>query len=103
MGLLSVVGCDGAPTFLVPLSWDNGRWTGKLDTSRLAGPGCYRATVSLDGNAAGSFRLELRGDATSAKGPTKAPATVVTTRHPIAVAIKHETKTRQEIKAKHSR
>src|SRR6185295_291110 len=72
-GLLSIVGCDGAPTFLVPLSWDNGRWTGKLDTSRLAGPGCYRVTASLDGNAAGSFRLDLRGDASSAKGPTKAP------------------------------
>jgi HYR domain len=60
-GTLSVVGCDGGAAVEVALSWDGGRWTGKLDTSWLAGAGCYRVTASLDGNAAGSFRLDLRG------------------------------------------
>jgi len=60
-GTLSIVGCDGGAAVVVELSWDGGRWNGKLDTSRLAGTGCYRVTASLDGNAAGSFRLDLRG------------------------------------------
>ena len=33
----------------------------QLDTGSLGGPGCYRVTASLDGNVAGSFRLDLRG------------------------------------------
>ena len=42
----------------------------------LAGPGCYMVTVSLDGQAAGSFRMDLRGAApaaapTAAKGNDK--------------------------------
>ena len=60
-GALSIVGCDGGAAVEVALSWDGGRWTGKLDTSWLAGAGCYRVTTSLDGNVAGSFRLDLRG------------------------------------------
>jgi hypothetical protein len=60
-GVLSVVGCNGGTPLEMALSWENGRWTGKLDTSSLAGPGCYRVTASLDGNVAGSFRLDLRG------------------------------------------
>lgn len=62
--VLSVARCDGAgggAALTVSLSRDSGRWTGRLDTSALAGPGCYTATVSLDGQAAGSFQLELRG------------------------------------------
>jgi hypothetical protein len=65
-GALSIVGCDGGAAVEVELSWDGGRWTGKLDTSRLAGAGCYRITARLDGNSAGSFQLELKsGDPVS--------------------------------------
>ena len=40
---------------------DGGRWVGHLDTSMLGGPGCFMSTASLDGNVAGSFRIDLRG------------------------------------------
>ena len=43
------------------LTWDSGRWMTHLDTSRLAGPGCYTVGVVLDDNAGSSFRLDLRG------------------------------------------
>ena len=58
---VSVVGCDGGTPLSIALGWDGSRWTGHLDTTRLAGPGCYRVTAWLDGHAAGSFRLDLRG------------------------------------------
>jgi hypothetical protein len=64
--VLSVVGCDGGTPWTMALTWDAGRWNGHLDTSRLGGPGCYRVSASLDGNAAGSFRLDVRGDAPAA-------------------------------------
>ena len=60
-GALSIVACDGGAAVEVALTSDGGRWNGKLDTSQLAGAGCYRVTATLDGNAAGSFRLDLRG------------------------------------------
>jgi len=70
-GMLVVTTCAGAAAVSVPLTWDGGRWTGHLDTSSLAGPGCYQATAGLDGHAAGSFHLDLKGaDATPvANGP----------------------------------
>jgi hypothetical protein len=72
-GGLSVVGCGGGTPLALALDWDGGRWTGHLDTSRLAGPGCYRVIASLDGTAAGSFRLDLRGgDSTAGSKATKA-------------------------------
>ena len=64
---LTIETCAGSPALRVPLEWDGGRWTAHLDTDRLGGPGCYVATASLDGNAAGSFRLDLRGGATPAR------------------------------------
>ena len=77
--VVSVVGCDGGTPVELVLDFENGRWTGKFDTSRLPGAGCYRVTVSLDGNAAGSFRLDLRGaDPSPSKGPGKDPATAGT-------------------------
>jgi hypothetical protein len=69
--VLSVVGCGGGTAMTMPLSWDGNRWGGHLDASSLAGPGCYRVTVSLDGNSAGSFRLDIRGDATPSAKPAK--------------------------------
>jgi hypothetical protein len=54
------------------MTWGGGRWNGSLDTSSLGGPGCYVATASLDGHAAGSFRIDLRGaDPAAAKDAKK--------------------------------
>lgn len=70
--VVSVVGCDGGTPVVLALPFENGRWAAKFDTSQLAGPGCYRVTVSLDGNVAGSFSLDLRGaEPTPSKGPNK--------------------------------
>ena len=63
--------CAGAAGGSVELSWDGGRWAGHLDGSQLGGPGCYTATASLDGNAAGSFGIDLKGDATPNSGNPK--------------------------------
>jgi hypothetical protein len=72
---LTVTPCNGGAGLAITLGRDAGRWTGKLDTSLLAGPGCYAATVSLDGHPAGSFRLDLRGSSTSSsQGGTKGNA-----------------------------
>jgi hypothetical protein len=70
---LAVTPCGGGTAVATaPLSWDGSRWSGKLDTSRLGGPGCYVATAWHGTDAVGSFRIELRGDAsaqTTPKGP----------------------------------
>ncbi|HEX5822923.1 MAG TPA: HYR domain-containing protein, partial [Candidatus Limnocylindrales bacterium] len=69
--VVSVVGCDGGTPVQIVLDRDNGRWTGKLETSQL-GPGCYRVTVALDGNVAGMVNVSLRGGATATpKSSTK--------------------------------
>jgi hypothetical protein len=67
-GMLTISGCTSSWSMTMPLSWDGGKWTGHLDTGSLAGPGCYLVGVSLDGNAAGSFRLDVKG-VTAAAGP----------------------------------
>jgi hypothetical protein len=73
--VLTVTPCGGGDGLNVILGRENGRWTGKLDTSMLAGPGCYAATVSLDGQAAGSFQMDLRGTAPAAAAkPAKSNA-----------------------------
>ena len=59
--VLAVATCDGASVSSMALSWAGSRWNGNLDTSSLGGPGCYTVTASLDGHAAGTFRLDLRG------------------------------------------
>ena len=70
--LLGLATCGGAAVGSIDLSWDAGRWNGKLDTSMLGGPGCYLATASLDGSVAGAFRIDLRGpDPAAAKGGAK--------------------------------
>ncbi|HEX2754370.1 MAG TPA: HYR domain-containing protein [Candidatus Limnocylindrales bacterium] len=61
VAVLTLATCAGTGAGTVGLSWDGGRWAGHLDTSMLGGPGCYVATASLDGNVAGSFRIDLRG------------------------------------------
>ncbi len=69
--VLVVTPCAGGPAVNVVLSRDSGRWTGKLDTSTLAGPGCYVAAVTVDGATAGSIRIDLRGSAAAESGTPK--------------------------------
>jgi hypothetical protein len=65
--LLTLTPCGGGPAALeLPMTWNGGRWNAALDTSMLPGP-CYTVSASIDGLVAGSFRLELRGDAVAAK------------------------------------
>ena len=64
---LDVATCAGAAVADLPLAWDGGRWVGHLDTGRLGGPGCYVATVSVDGHAAGTVGLDLRSSTIAAK------------------------------------
>lgn len=73
---LGLASCGGTAVGSIELTWDAGRWNGKLDTSMLGGPGCYLATASLDGSVAGSFRIELRGaDTAAAKAGAKPKST----------------------------
>ncbi|MBA2719745.1 MAG: HYR domain-containing protein [Chloroflexi bacterium] len=65
-GSLAIATCGGTAIGTLALEWDARRWNAHLASGRLAGPGCYVATALLDGHAAGSFRIELRGDATPA-------------------------------------
>jgi hypothetical protein len=71
---LSVAGCAGGSSVEIDLAWDGGRWTGHLDTTRLGGPGCYLVTAWLDGSAAGSFHLDLRGSTAAATAPNSPKA-----------------------------
>jgi hypothetical protein len=76
-GILRVTACDATtPTAEMGLTW-SGRWTGKVDTSTLAG-GCYHVAIVIDGVEAGWFRLDIEG-AAPAKTPNKSPST--TTKH----------------------
>jgi hypothetical protein len=67
---LAVTPCGGGTPFVVPLVYNGGRWTVKFDTAPLD-PGCYVATAMLDGHAAGSFALDLRGAAPAPTGTPK--------------------------------
>ena len=58
---LSLATCAGAPAGSLAMTYAGGRWNASVDTGSIGGPGCYVATASLDGNAAGSFRIDLRG------------------------------------------
>lgn len=67
--VLSVAPCGGGALVLtIPMTFNGGRWQGHLDTSSL-NPGCYTVTAVVNGNAAGSFTLNLRG-AEPANTPT---------------------------------
>src|SRR6185369_12184509 len=57
---LSIVPCGGGSAVVVPLDFSGGRWTVKLETGSLPA-GCNTVTATLDGHAAGSFTLDLRG------------------------------------------
>jgi hypothetical protein len=65
---LSVVTCAGTAAGTLAMSWGAGRWNGTIDTGALGGSGCYAVTAFLDGHAAGSFRIELRGPDAASNG-----------------------------------
>ena len=69
--VLTVAPCGGGSSLDVLLAWDGSRWAGKLDTSWLAGAGCYSATLSVDGHAAGTFQMDVRGGAPAADATRK--------------------------------
>ena len=83
---LTLTPCGGGSPIHLDLVWGGGRWNHSLDTSRLDGA-CYDVTATIDGLAAGSFRLVIRGEvaaetkpsskpvATGARGTRKAPDT----------------------------
>ena len=60
LATLAVAPCGGGESVVLAMTYDGGRWDVLLDTSALAGA-CHTVTASIDGLAAGSFRLELRG------------------------------------------
>jgi hypothetical protein len=57
---LAVSPCATGSGVRIALVRGNGRWNAALDTSVLDGS-CYTVTATIDGFAAGSFRLDLRG------------------------------------------
>ena len=67
LALLTATPCGGTvPTLALPLTFSGGRWNAALDTTMLPGA-CYTVSASIDGLVAGSFELDLRGDAPAAK------------------------------------
>ena len=72
---LTLTPCGGGDVALdLPLAWSGGRWNASVDTSMLAGS-CYKVAASIDGFAAGSFELDLRGDTVAAKAKSTTLAT----------------------------
>ena len=72
--LLTLTPCGaGTAALALPLEWGGGRWNAALDTSTLR-ENCYIVAASIDGLVAGSFRLELRGEAATARLKTNVAA-----------------------------
>ena len=71
-GLLTVASCDGGAAVQTdPLdAQSNGRWMGHVDTGGLT-PGCYQVVASVDGQAFGSFRMDVRGGSVPTTKPVK--------------------------------
>jgi hypothetical protein len=63
---LDVTPCGGGAPRTFDLMFGGGRWNLTLETAPLAGS-CYAVAASIDGLEAGSFRLDMRGSAASAK------------------------------------
>jgi hypothetical protein len=58
---LSIAPCGGGSAVLtIDLTFSGGRWMGHLDTSDL-GIGCFTATAVIEGQAAGSFTIDVKG------------------------------------------
>jgi hypothetical protein len=68
--------CATGSGLILVLTPGGGRWNASLDTTALDGS-CYTVTASIDGLTAGAFRLELRGDAATARAKSgSTPSTV---------------------------
>jgi hypothetical protein len=63
---LRLARCGGTTSVDLPLTWSGGRWNVSLDTGGYAAA-CYTVGAVVDGLAAGSFTLELRGSDPVAK------------------------------------
>jgi hypothetical protein len=72
--MLSLSPCGGATASSLALEWSGGRWNHSLDTSMLHGA-CYDVAATIDGLAAGSFRLLFRGEEATTSKPATKPAT----------------------------
>ena len=90
---LVVTPCDGGTAVTLPLAFGGGRWNVGLDTAVLVGS-CHTVTARIDGLAAGSFELQLRG-AELVKASKALPTTVSTPKampvaktKPVAKAVK---------------
>lgn len=82
LALLTAATCGGsAPALELPMTLSGGRWNASLDTSMLPGA-CYAVNASIDGLAAGSFRLELRGAEPATPSRTRGAAGITGTDHP---------------------
>jgi hypothetical protein len=74
-GMLTVASCDGGATVQTdPLDvQSSGRWMGHVDTGGLT-PACYRVVAGVDGQAFGSFQMDVRGASVPAAKPVTAHA-----------------------------
>ena len=78
---LHISPCAATTPVDLPLTWSGGRWNVSLDTSAHPAS-CYTVDAWIDGLTAGSFTLELRGDAaakTAAKRTGTPERTIVPT------------------------
>ena len=69
---LTLTPCGSGTAIGFGLEWGGGRWNHSLDTSMLPGM-CYDVTATIDGLAAGSFRLVFRGDEAANTKPASKP------------------------------
>ncbi len=69
---LTLTPCGGGTAIGLGLEWGGGRWNHSLDTAMLHGT-CYDVTATIDGLAAGSFRLVFRGDEAAKTKPASKP------------------------------
>ncbi len=75
---LTVTPCGGGSPVTLALTRGSGRWNAGLDTTELAGS-CHTVVASIDGLAAGSFRLELRNaEPTKNAGPKPTATSTLT-------------------------
>ena len=64
---LAITPCGGGTALVLPMTFGGGRWNAAIETASLAGA-CHTVAASIDGLAAGSFRLELRTAEPAARG-----------------------------------
>jgi len=79
---LTLTPCGGREAVMgLSMIWGGGRWNAALDTSMLPGD-CYTVAASIDGLQAGLLRLELTGEASTARSKPSGTAAPTTTLPP---------------------